>query len=256
VSKIVGMLIISCMMLSNGVFANGQSEHNNQSQCNEKVVICHIPGGDYQNSHQIEVSKCSLDNHLQHGDHEGECLECYTDEGEACDAVDECSEDLECDNSMWCDGEETCTEGYCAAGEPPCFDECSELTLTCIVTSAKIDLTTGDGTVVEIPETDGGNTGITNDPPPDWLNPEEDPDRTPVEHLDAGVEVISVLPGETIEVGIVITPDAGIPPGQVGGSSIFTSYGCSGTNDDSPNILLSIMFVGLMMFHRRSCKNR
>lgn len=43
---------------------------NNQ---NEKVVICHIPPGNPENAHEIEVSVNAVDAHLAHGDNLGAC---------------------------------------------------------------------------------------------------------------------------------------------------------------------------------------
>ena len=39
----------------------------------EKVVICHIPPGNPDNAHAIEVSVDALDAHLAHGDSIGDC---------------------------------------------------------------------------------------------------------------------------------------------------------------------------------------
>ena len=38
-----------------------------------KVVICHIPPGNPDNAHTIEVSEYAVDSHLDHGDTLGEC---------------------------------------------------------------------------------------------------------------------------------------------------------------------------------------
>lgn len=40
---------------------------------NQKVVICHIPPGNPDNAHEIEVSVNAVDAHLAHGDNLGPC---------------------------------------------------------------------------------------------------------------------------------------------------------------------------------------
>lgn len=51
----------------------------------EKVVICHIPPGNPDNMHNIEVGKAAVDAHLAHGDSLSYCwgdteISDYTDE--------------------------------------------------------------------------------------------------------------------------------------------------------------------------------
>jgi len=41
----------------------------------EKIVICHVPPGNPENAHSIEVSINSLDAHLAHGDSIGACID-------------------------------------------------------------------------------------------------------------------------------------------------------------------------------------
>jgi hypothetical protein len=40
-----------------------------------KVVVCHVPPGNPENPHTIEVGESALPDHLAHGDTEGECVE-------------------------------------------------------------------------------------------------------------------------------------------------------------------------------------
>jgi hypothetical protein len=40
---------------------------------NDKVRICHIPPGNPDNAHTIEVSENAVDAHLDHGDTLGKC---------------------------------------------------------------------------------------------------------------------------------------------------------------------------------------
>jgi hypothetical protein len=44
-----------------------------------KVIICHIPPGNPDNRHEIEVSTNAVDAHLAHGDTLGECTSCGCD---------------------------------------------------------------------------------------------------------------------------------------------------------------------------------
>ncbi len=48
---------------------------------NEKVTICHIPPGNPENAHTIEVSESAVEAHLAHGDILGECEEDGNDDG-------------------------------------------------------------------------------------------------------------------------------------------------------------------------------
>ena len=41
----------------------------------EKVEICHIPPGNPENAHTIDIDSSSVEEHLAHGDYEGECEE-------------------------------------------------------------------------------------------------------------------------------------------------------------------------------------
>src|SRR3989338_1000958 len=47
----------------------------------DKVKVCHIPGGDKDKANTIEISRDALESHLDHGDYEGECEEEF--EGDA-----------------------------------------------------------------------------------------------------------------------------------------------------------------------------
>lgn len=44
-----------------------------QERTNKKVVICHVPPGNPDNAHTIEVSENAVDAHLAHGDYLGAC---------------------------------------------------------------------------------------------------------------------------------------------------------------------------------------
>jgi hypothetical protein len=39
----------------------------------EKVTICHIPPGNLENLHEIQVSEHAVNAHLEHGDSVGHC---------------------------------------------------------------------------------------------------------------------------------------------------------------------------------------
>jgi hypothetical protein len=39
----------------------------------EKITVCHIPPGDPENMHEIDISVNALDAHLAHGDRVGAC---------------------------------------------------------------------------------------------------------------------------------------------------------------------------------------
>lgn len=39
----------------------------------EKITVCHIPPGNPENMHEIDVSVNALDAHLEHGDKVGQC---------------------------------------------------------------------------------------------------------------------------------------------------------------------------------------
>lgn len=45
-----------------------------------KVVICHIPPGNPDNAHAIEISVNALPAHLAHGDSVGDCNDCDDDD--------------------------------------------------------------------------------------------------------------------------------------------------------------------------------
>ena len=39
----------------------------------EKIIICHVPPGNPENAHSIEISVAALQTHLNHGDSIGDC---------------------------------------------------------------------------------------------------------------------------------------------------------------------------------------
>jgi D-aminopeptidase len=43
------------------------------SAANDKVTICHMPGGNVENRHEIRIPQSAVNAHLQHGDHVGVC---------------------------------------------------------------------------------------------------------------------------------------------------------------------------------------
>ncbi|RME28322.1 MAG: hypothetical protein D6806_03035, partial [Deltaproteobacteria bacterium] len=49
-----------------------------------------------------------------------------SDEDVAAIRVFGCSTDADCDNGLFCDGQETCSNGDCVAGSPPCGGNCDE----------------------------------------------------------------------------------------------------------------------------------
>jgi hypothetical protein len=55
----------------------------------EKVAICHIPPGNPDNARTIEVDPESVEDHLAHGDYEGECEDAPSDPDEGEDENDE-----------------------------------------------------------------------------------------------------------------------------------------------------------------------
>lgn len=46
-----------------------------------KVLVCHVPAGNPENAHTIEVGESAVPAHLAHGDTEGECAEATPPEG-------------------------------------------------------------------------------------------------------------------------------------------------------------------------------
>lgn len=62
--------------------------NNNESQDNGKVTICHIPPGNPDKRHTIEVGNPALQAHLDHGDTLGACSEGNGDNGSATSTPD------------------------------------------------------------------------------------------------------------------------------------------------------------------------
>ncbi|MEK6855043.1 MAG: hypothetical protein AABX73_02365, partial [Nanoarchaeota archaeon] len=55
---------------------NGSNDENDETESNkQKIEICHIPQGNSLNAKTIEIENSSLNDHLSHGDYEGECEE-------------------------------------------------------------------------------------------------------------------------------------------------------------------------------------
>ena len=52
---------------------SGGDEDDEEDNDNEKLEICHIPPGNPDNAHTIEVSQSAVPAHLAHGDYLGEC---------------------------------------------------------------------------------------------------------------------------------------------------------------------------------------
>ncbi len=48
-------------------------ENETADEREEKVKVCHIPSGDREKANTLEISRDSLEDHLAHGDYEGEC---------------------------------------------------------------------------------------------------------------------------------------------------------------------------------------
>jgi hypothetical protein len=69
------LLIIGTICLIAVLSINNENETNllALNDTDEKVVICHIPPGNPDNAHAIEVSINAVDAHLAHGDSIGDC---------------------------------------------------------------------------------------------------------------------------------------------------------------------------------------
>jgi hypothetical protein len=52
-----------------------EGEEDADGEEETKVVVCHVPPGNPENSHTIEVDDSAVPAHLAHGDTEGECVE-------------------------------------------------------------------------------------------------------------------------------------------------------------------------------------
>ncbi len=63
------VLLLLGLVISALIFFSFISKSSN----NEKVVICHIPPGNPENAHEIEVSVNTVEAHLAHGDNLGDC---------------------------------------------------------------------------------------------------------------------------------------------------------------------------------------
>ena len=50
-----------------------KDEEEEEDEGSEKVKICHIPPGNPENAHTIDIDSSSVEEHLAHGDYEGEC---------------------------------------------------------------------------------------------------------------------------------------------------------------------------------------
>ncbi|MCH7687386.1 MAG: hypothetical protein IH899_12005, partial [Planctomycetes bacterium] len=51
----------------------GEDDDGNGNGGEDKVTLCHIPPGNPENAHTIEVGESAVDAHLEHGDLLGEC---------------------------------------------------------------------------------------------------------------------------------------------------------------------------------------
>lgn len=61
---LLGVLLIAFTFTSN-------ARKNNQAD--KKIIVCHIPPGNPDNTHAIEISINALQAHLDHGDSIGDC---------------------------------------------------------------------------------------------------------------------------------------------------------------------------------------
>ena len=52
---------------------DGEGDEDGEEEEGVKVVICHIPPGNPENAHTVEVGEDAVEAHLAHGDTEGEC---------------------------------------------------------------------------------------------------------------------------------------------------------------------------------------
>jgi hypothetical protein len=66
------VLTMSSLSTIPATYADGG---DNGGDDNDKVKICHIPPGNPDNAHTIEVSENAVDAHLDHGDTLGKCKE-------------------------------------------------------------------------------------------------------------------------------------------------------------------------------------
>lgn len=67
---------------------SNDNENNNESKNKGKTIICHIPPGNQDNRHTIEVANPALQAHLSHGDTLGACSEGDGDDGSATSTPD------------------------------------------------------------------------------------------------------------------------------------------------------------------------
>lgn len=78
----------------NGIFGRGCED-----ECEEKVELCHVPPGNPENAHTINISVSAVDAHLDNhaGDHLGEC-DCFDyDDCDDEETGEETSDDTGCE---------------------------------------------------------------------------------------------------------------------------------------------------------------
>ena len=98
-----------------------------------KIIICHIPPGNPENRHTIEVSASAVKAHLAHGDFLGSCETPPCDDGNSCTTNDvtrsgicvgePVADGTSCTDANACNGSEVCQAGTCNAGTPPVVDD-------------------------------------------------------------------------------------------------------------------------------------
>jgi hypothetical protein len=62
--------------------AGEEDPEGEESEGETKVAVCHVPPGNPENPHTIEVGESAVPDHLAHGDTEGACVEEPPSEGE------------------------------------------------------------------------------------------------------------------------------------------------------------------------------
>ena len=98
-----------------------------------KIIICHIPPGNPENRHTIQVSESAVGAHLAHGDLLGSCETQPCDDGNSCTTNDvtrsgtcvgePVADGTSCSDQNVCNGAEVCQAGTCNAGTPPVVDD-------------------------------------------------------------------------------------------------------------------------------------
>lgn len=63
-------ILLLCIVALAFLSASNTTEND---QSNDKIIICHIPPGNPENAHPIEISVSALQAHLAHGDSIGDC---------------------------------------------------------------------------------------------------------------------------------------------------------------------------------------